>query len=219
MRVTLFHKKHLRGFSLTEFAIVLGVIGIILAGIWALAGNMRNNTRQEKFSEMLTIIVGNIRGNYAGKAYFENTAIQKMMPILTQMNVFPGDAVYQNSNNNSVVDTPFGAIASSIYASSLYACGWKAQPNAAPNAKCDITTVSGTTNVPLFAIEALFSDATSCIGAVLRNSNSATLPGLVAVYVNGTQMPSPLPLATVALNSNCAKNGTKTVDFVYRLNP
>ena len=220
MHVLASHKKHLRGFSLAELAIILGVVGVILAGIWALGGSMHNNGKQEKFSEMLTIIVANIRGNYTGKSSFESTQVSVIMPILTNLNVFPNDAVHL-SGAISIVDSPFGEVATlpaglTTY-NSLYVCGWKASSST----HCDYG--AGTAGVPLFAVEVLFSDATSCADAVLRNSSPATLPGLVAVYINGTQMTSlPPSLSTIAPTApagNCTAAGTKTVDFVYRLNP
>ncbi|MDR3425563.1 MAG: hypothetical protein P4M13_10920 [Alphaproteobacteria bacterium] len=215
-------RKHpIRGFTLVEFAIVLGVIGAIMGGIWAMSGSMRNNTKQEKFSEMLTTTVGNIRGHYAGKAYFESHAVATMMPKLTSMNVFPGDAVYQNGGY-SVVDNPFGSILGT-YNSSFYVCGWMANPTAAQS-KCDTTSPPGTlVATPLFAIESLFSDVASCGNAVVMNSNPATLPGLVAVYVNGNKdggtTALPISPAVANLGGNCGSSGTKVVDFVFRLNP
>ena len=215
MRVMTLYKRHLRGFSLIELAIVLGVMGIILGSIWMMAGDMRNNVKQEKFSEMLSVIVGNIRGNYAGKPYFDHTQVSKMMPNLVNLNVFPSDAVHQVSGGGvSIVDSPFGEVAGSLASpyNSIYVCGWAAKTSTACTYKTD------TQNVPLFAIEALFSDTTSCTGAVLSNSSSATLPGLVAVYINGTPLAA-LPSDAVTANTACAANALKTVDFVYRLNP
>jgi prepilin-type N-terminal cleavage/methylation domain-containing protein len=205
-----------RGFSLTEFSVVLGIVGVIFAGIWVLAASMNNSVKQEKFSEMLTVIVGNVRGNYTGKAFFESTLVATMMPILTSMNVFPGNAV-RNNGGVSVVDSPFGqqstaglpAVGTAY--NSLYVCGWKASGSMS----CEFA--GGTLNVPLFAIEALLSKP-DCMKAILRNSNTTTLPGLVAIYSNGTSRALPMTLTTA--NTACsAAGGVNYVDFVFRLTP
>jgi prepilin-type N-terminal cleavage/methylation domain-containing protein len=223
-------RKRKRGFSLTEFAIVLGVAGIILSGVWALASNINSNAKQEKFSEMLNVIVGNIRGNYVGKTYFDTTltptvgAVTGMMPILTSLNVFPGDAVHV-SGGVSVVDSPFGEqsttglpAAGTPY-NSLYVCGWKATGSTG----CAFTAATSTASVPLFAIEALLPSGNACIGAALRNSNPTALPGLVDVYINGTGRVSHVPALTLPWDLASAKTAcnlaVNTVDFVFRLTP
>ena len=210
-----------RGYSLTEVAIVLGVVGVIMASIWAYLGTMNNKVKQQRFSEMLFTIIGNVRGNYAGKAYFETTRVDGntgMMPRLTHMNVFSGEAVRVGAGGVSVVDSPFGKqpttglpSAGTAY-DSLYVCGWQSAPSTT-TAQCDFTT--GTTNVPLFAVEVLLP-RDACITAALRNSNAASLPGLVGVYINGAKQT--LPLTLPAAVTGCG-NTTNYVDFVFRLTP
>ncbi len=213
-------RRLMRGFSLVEFAIVLGVVGIVLGGIWSVAGMIRNNVRQEKFSETLYSIIGNIRGNYMGKSSVDSTLVTTEMPLLVGMNVFSGDTVHTVAGPVSVVDSPFGELVNPISAASpynsLYVCGWTAKTSTG----CDFA--GGTANVPLFAIEVLIPAGGDCINAVLKNSSATTLPGLVGVYINNVQKTLPISLTT-ALASCVAKNaGVSTaavVDFVFRLTP
>ncbi len=212
-------RRLMRGFSLVEFAIVLGVAGIVLGGIWGVAGMIRNNVRQQKFSETLYSIIGNIRGNYMGKSSVDSTLVTTEMPLLVGMNVFSGDTVHVSSGV-SVVDSPFGEFVNPISAASpynsLYVCGWTAKTSTG----CDFAV--GTANVPLFAIEVLIPAGADCINAVLKNSSATTLPGLVGVYINNVQQALPIGL-TMALASCVPKNaGVSTasvVDFVFRLTP
>jgi hypothetical protein len=60
------------------------------------------------------------------------------------------------------------------------------------------------------------------VGAVLKNSSPATIPGLVDVSINGYTVVAtnnkPLPVAFPIASTNC-KATVNVVDFVYRLTP
>jgi prepilin-type N-terminal cleavage/methylation domain-containing protein len=210
------NKKSTSGFSLAELAVVLAIVALLFSGIWTAAGNTNRNVKQQKFSELLYSVSESVRGHYAGKPYFESTNVGTMMGKLTQaqMNVFPGDAL-RYVNPNWLVISPFGEhtnpfVGSSPY-KSFYVCGWQTSGST----HCDVAGGSGANNVPLFALEALFLE-NDCVAAALRNSNSATLPGLVAVVINGTFQTLPLTLA--AANSACVA-GVNYADWVFRLTP
>jgi len=211
-------RRATRGANLTETTIVLGIIGILLGGIWAMIGDMRNSVKQQKFAELLTTVVDNIRGNYTGKAFFETTQISTgggvtgMMPRLKDMNVFPGE----------MVQTGVDGIASPFGANTFFVCGWRSTGSTACN-----LAAGGTSNVPFFAIETRFANTGDCVQAVSRNSNPRTQPGLVDVYINGTGRVSAIPslslpwppLASLTLAACARVAKPVTVDFVYRLTP
>ncbi|MDD3030067.1 MAG: hypothetical protein PHS57_07295 [Alphaproteobacteria bacterium] len=190
-----------RGFSLTETAIVLGVAGLILSGVWVMVGGMRSSAIQTKFSDLLAVVVENIRGTYVGKASFESTSPTKMMPILRRKHVFPGDVVRKESDGTIKVVSPFGG--------ELVVCGWKASGST----KCE--TAGETLDVPFFAVE-IAVDKKDCINAVVRNANSSLFPGLLGVYINGTKRE--LPISFSAAQTGCSK-ASNIVDFVFRLLP
>jgi prepilin-type N-terminal cleavage/methylation domain-containing protein len=59
------YEKDKRGFTLTEIAIVLGITGLIIGGIWVAASSVYNNMRVAKASTELLTITQNIRSLYA----------------------------------------------------------------------------------------------------------------------------------------------------------
>jgi type II secretory pathway pseudopilin PulG len=215
-------RRSTRGFSLVEFTIVLGVICVVLGGIWVVASNMYNEVKHQQFSEMLTTIVGNIRGAYAGRPFFESTVVSDVMPKLASMNVFPNDRVriinYDGTDYATVI-SPFGEFTnphdSDAPYNSLYVCGWVI-PGFDKCYPCP-TCFPGATKVPLFAIEALVSDE-DCIQVIMRNSDPSKQPGLVAMYSNGVRRTLPFTFQSAAAACVPTAAGKPNyIDFVYRL--
>src|SRR3984957_16106234 len=58
-------RQRRRGFTLTEIAIVLGIIGLILGAIWVAAAAVYNNMRTSKTTTELLDVAQNLRGMYA----------------------------------------------------------------------------------------------------------------------------------------------------------
>jgi len=54
-----------RGFTLTEIAIVLGIVGLILGAIWVAAAAVYNNLRTSKGTTELLTVTQNVRALYA----------------------------------------------------------------------------------------------------------------------------------------------------------
>jgi len=91
-----FSHKSTRGFTLTEVAIVLCIISIILGGIWAYTSSMKNNLKHEQFTQLLGTLTNNVRGSYAGRAAFDHINPETMMPLLMQKGVFPAVTISCN---------------------------------------------------------------------------------------------------------------------------
>ena len=227
MKAMMIYNKARRGFNLTEMAIVLGVISIIIGGIWAAAGAVGKDVKQEQFSEQLFNMVKNIRGAYMGKATVEDTRVAVVMPKLAQMKVFAGDST-RVVGGVTVVDTPFGQLPNPISAGSaydsIYVCGWKTA-TAQAQTNCEFTG-AGTPNVPLLAVEVLLPSGDTCIKAVMRNSSPATAPGLIDVVINGNKIANlgnPLPVPAALARQFCvpkaAGSDAVVVDFLYRITP
>ncbi len=58
-------EQHKKGFTLTEIAIVLGIMGLILGAIWAAAASVYNNQRINSASNDIASIVQGVRKLYA----------------------------------------------------------------------------------------------------------------------------------------------------------
>jgi len=56
-----------RGFTLTELAIVLGVVGIIIGGIWSAAGNTNEARKESDALTELQIILQNMNNLFQGR--------------------------------------------------------------------------------------------------------------------------------------------------------
>lgn len=57
--------RAMRGFTLTEAAIVLGIVGLILGAIWVAAASVYNNLRVSRTSEQILQIAQNVRSIYS----------------------------------------------------------------------------------------------------------------------------------------------------------
>jgi len=54
------------GFSLIESAIVLGVVGLVIAGIWVAAASIQENNRFNQTLNGILLMIENIRSSYKG---------------------------------------------------------------------------------------------------------------------------------------------------------
>jgi len=78
------------GFTLTEMAIVLGVIGTILGAIWTAAANVSAHNKAAKEVQEILTIVNNVRAFYANRASFAagGTCLNA---VLVPAGIFPAD--------------------------------------------------------------------------------------------------------------------------------
>jgi hypothetical protein len=78
------------GFNLIEAAIVLGIVGLIVGGIWAAAGSAYENMRQQNASKQLLALVQGIRGFYAQNP---SDVVNENITQLFELGVLPADMV------------------------------------------------------------------------------------------------------------------------------
>lgn len=87
MIIRRFKNPATKGFTLTEAAIVLGIVGLILGAIWVAASAVYNNMRVEAANKQLMTIVQNVRSLYATSTQMDNATTAQ----LASAGVFPSD--------------------------------------------------------------------------------------------------------------------------------
>jgi prepilin-type N-terminal cleavage/methylation domain-containing protein len=105
-RLWALNKRHKQGFTLTEIAIVLGVIGVILGAIWVAASTVNNNQRVTKATQQIITIVNNIRALESSRSTFSSSLgpMTDITAMMVNAGVFPADMI----NNNGTSFNPWG---------------------------------------------------------------------------------------------------------------
>src|SRR5882724_9489334 len=80
-----------RGFSMTELAIVMGVIMVIVSGIWASLGMGRQSASLQQQYEQIQIVVNNVRGYYAGQVGLPAAVDTAITSNLITIKAIPAD--------------------------------------------------------------------------------------------------------------------------------
>ena len=96
-------KKVERGFTLTEIAIVLGIIGLILGAIWTAAAAAYENNKLNKAQTQLIAIANNMK-KYAGAIPTNGNA----QTGLCKLGIFPPDMLATPGNCNAGIIDPWG---------------------------------------------------------------------------------------------------------------
>lgn len=87
-----FRKTRL-GFTLTEVAIVMGIIGVLLGTLWAAAGSVNEANRIRNASETIVKIAQNVRLLYIERSAFTNGQNHDLTSMLINSAVFPDDTI------------------------------------------------------------------------------------------------------------------------------
>ena len=100
---------HKRGFTLTELAIVLGVVGLLLGAIWSAASIVHFNYQVNQAEREILIISRNIRALYPGNAQFSSPGVENSTITQKWVNagVFPPETLTGYSSAPFAVD-PWG---------------------------------------------------------------------------------------------------------------
>jgi type II secretory pathway pseudopilin PulG len=106
-------RQERRGFNLIETAIVLGMVGIVIGGIWVGAATVSENIKVKKTIEGILAIARNIQSLISAR---DSIAIGNSINItstLIQAEAYPKDWI-----NGSTVKSPFGGNVTSANLSS-----------------------------------------------------------------------------------------------------
>jgi type II secretory pathway pseudopilin PulG len=82
------------GFNLIEAAIVLGIVGLVVGGIWAAAAAAYENMRQQQASKGVLALAQAVKSYYAGTG---SATIGSEAQLVSTINIVPKDMVSGNS--------------------------------------------------------------------------------------------------------------------------
>jgi prepilin-type N-terminal cleavage/methylation domain-containing protein len=196
-------EKKKRGFTLTEIAIVLGIIGLILGAIWVAAAAVYNNLRVSKATTELLSVTQAMRSLYAT----QTTVAANGTPItldLIRANVFPTDALDTGAPSNAAnVNAPWSNSHILVYATQ--------DPNAGSAAGDSFQVVFS--NIP----------QSGCISLATNSTGAGRDAALVSVSfaggVNAAVMPvaaTAFPINVVTATAGCAA-AADSVGFTFKL--
>ncbi|MFY9288872.1 MAG: type 4 pilus major pilin [Alphaproteobacteria bacterium] len=205
------------GFTLTEIAIVLGIIGLILGAIWLAASSVYNNLRVSRAEAELLQISQAVRSMYATAPTVDAGANMITLPFTSvitgaqttyaQSNIFPSDMV--------TITNPGGAIAYTI------TNPWGGSVNI-------IATLASTPN-DSFAISFDGVPRHTCIGLLTVMTGSSRDPYMHAVQTGtsgtltiapgatGSILHTTFPLTPTTANTACVTNANVNIAFQFRL--
>ena len=98
-------RSHKRGFNLVEAAIVLGVVGLVIGGIWVAAASVQENLRLSRAQRDILSIISNLRGLYSNMPFTwggPDPYVSGVSPALNSA-VFPADSI-----SGSQIINPWG---------------------------------------------------------------------------------------------------------------
>ncbi len=86
------------GFSLIEVAIVLGVVAIILGGLWNLLGSVQENYRQDQTVSQVAQVVSNMRDFYKSKSAVDALGSDALTSYLIERNVILSEMIRKRTS-------------------------------------------------------------------------------------------------------------------------
>jgi major structural subunit of bundle-forming pilus len=99
IRFSQLRKTSRRGFNLIEAAIVLGVIGLVIGGIWVAAAAVQANLRKSDASKGLIQIIQNTRNLYYGQSPTGTTDVTVTTELINARAI-PGDFISGTTARN-----------------------------------------------------------------------------------------------------------------------
>ena len=180
------------GFNLIEAAIVLGIVGLIVGGIWAAAASAYENMRQQSASKNLLSLAQNVRGFYAQN---QATSIDGNTENLFSLGLIPADMVVGGAGTHTIRHQWGGTV--------------------------DVIDASASTSLASFEVRFNSMNSEACRNFIMRNGNAARGSGLLQIKTDsgmvmdiGSDSTATTDIANV--NTKCGTGaGQKNVSFVF----
>ena len=207
-----YHRRS-RGFSLTEFAIVLAIMGIVLSALWGVVSIVRENINRAQMKEQMVLIVNNVRDFHMARMSVvdpatNSSAFGPVTDYLLRQNVLLPEQIRDRAAGAWLADHPWGSAAPS--------------GGVIPNGGVAIRggdAVGPASNVgSFFTIELRGLKLSSCIAMAAELSGSGMPEGLASVLINGAAVP--VPVTPDAATGSCiapAAANDNTIGLVFAL--
>ncbi len=179
--------RQARGFTLTEAAVVLGIIGMILGAVWVAAGSVYDGLRNKRANEEMLSIVQGVRSLFASSGTTNTT--NNMNADLIKARIIPADMV----TSTTTISNPWGG-AVDVVGQQISAAGdaFSVSFAAVPQAACARVVMA--------------------VGGRSRDPGLLSVALTTASVNNGVPVSNEYNLA--AANTLCA-NATNTVVFTF----
>lgn len=215
-----------KGFSLIEVAIVLGVIGTLIGGIWMFSKQSWTNSERTEAALQINIVATNVRNFYAGQLGVPAKSQAALTSALFVVGAIPASMARTGGCGTScIADNPWGPGNGSGTDSlgTFQVCN-----EVLPAIPCASATAPTHTS-QFFGIALTGLTQQTCGMLLDQVTGPAGPPGLVEVNIMGASEPSGFnlankghqiqPVTDTDANGYCPPptNGGTTVTFVYRL--
>lgn len=180
-----------RGFTLTEIAIVLGIIGLILGAIWVAASSVYNNMRVSRASQELLQVAQQVRAMYSTQTTMDAGVTTT---TFIQAGVFPGDML-DNGTASTQANNP-----------------WRAATTIAP------ATSSGGVAGDSFSIAFAGVPQSACITMLTSSTGTGRDQSMIGAGVGTVAVSNNFAAVNASSAATaCASTTSNTVYFAFRL--
>lgn len=182
-----------RGFTLTEVAIVLGIVGLILGAVWVAAAAVYDNMRVKRTNEAILQVVQGVRSLYAsGNSTGVTTSGADMTADLIAAGVVPQDMKTSATATTAV--------------------------NAWSSTGGDFQIQNGNAAGTSFALRFANLPQKACVNMLVSNSQQAQGTGLVGAGTSiGTGTTTIAPISVGSATSTCTSATANTIFLTFAL--
>ena len=191
-------QRLLAGFSLLETAIVLGVMAVVLGGLWNLLNNVQENYRQDQTVSQVAQVVSNVRDVYKSMGAIEN-----------------GDQTSYLIGKNAILSEMIRHRTSSPYTAGHL---WDGAPSGGSfkifgGDKTGVSSAAA--RAAFFTIQFSSLNKKTCLGLASKLTGEGGPVGLISSKVNSSVKTEPIsPEDAVGL---CNRDTTNELALTYRL--